>query len=519
MASNKGNHGGGSGGNRGRSYALMLLLAFGAALLGVMVLHKLRERRIYSLLVKEKDRDLLALQHLLQKERDHTKEMKKKNEEMRAKIYSLRSQKMELDRRVLEMKSTMDSLKEEQRVMESAFEEKQNETKMLRERVSDLGRENPELAALREKFQRKEAEMRDLKHRFEKAFKSRGVSSNNSTILPEVVSENGTVAAHEKTQTENKQRDEQSHDQATKYEGDKLIANEDASKNQLIKFDAGDEIQTREGNKDTLTEPIEQNKRQETLQVDGGAGDTTNEMNEKIGAGEENASIRQEQGGKFENDTTGGGQEFSLKQLEDNPKIPYDEKRKHVRMGRTKGKRWGTIVKNSLLGNNGITESHGVVNIRSRKLTRDQRNEKNNEREEEEMGNDNPSKNKAEEQLQKPGSHDDIQDNGNQTVNEISHQVTDNDSGERQRKKILDEDSQSEKEEESGVEQSWSRRHVNLTEMNAGREKPSTPDKELEEPEAADVEEEKDDINRVGDEDKDDDFSKESQPDSADENE
>ncbi|KAK9672404.1 hypothetical protein RND81_12G098200 [Saponaria officinalis] len=39
---------------RAKPYALMLLLAFGAAILGVMVLHKLREKRIFTLLVKEK---------------------------------------------------------------------------------------------------------------------------------------------------------------------------------------------------------------------------------------------------------------------------------------------------------------------------------------------------------------------------------------------------------------------------------------------------------------------------------
>ncbi|KAK4286190.1 hypothetical protein QN277_002782 [Acacia crassicarpa] len=511
MAYNKGNHGGG-GGNRGRSYALMLLLAFVAALLGVMVLHKLRERRIYGLLVKEKDRDLLALQLLLQKERDHTTEMKRKNEEMKAKIYSLTSQKTGLDRTVLEMKSTMDSLKEEQRVMESAFEEKQNEIKMLQEKVSALEKENPELIALKEKFQQKEAEMEDLKHHFEEAVKSRGVSSNNSTIIPEQVSENGTMAAHEKTQTENKQMDEQSQDQATKYEDGEGITNEGGSKNKWTNFDADDEIQNRKGNNGRLNELVEQNKRQEIVQVDGGYGDTAKEMNQKIVGGEENASTRREQGGKLENDATGGGQEFGLKQLEDNPRISHDEKRKHVRLGRTKGKRWRTIVKDSLLENNGIFESHSAVNIRSRKLKRDQQNDKNNERKEKEMVNDNPSKNKAEEQLQKPGSHDDVQDDRN----DISHQVNDDDIGVRQRKETLDEDSQSEKQEESGVEQSWSRRHVNLVEMNSGHEKTGTLHKELEEPEVADVQEEKDDIYGGDGENKDDDFSKESQPDLAD---
>jgi hypothetical protein len=62
----KGSVGNGGGGSRGRPYALMLLIAFGAALVGVMVLHKLRERRIFSLLLKEKDHQLLSLQLLLQ---------------------------------------------------------------------------------------------------------------------------------------------------------------------------------------------------------------------------------------------------------------------------------------------------------------------------------------------------------------------------------------------------------------------------------------------------------------------
>ena len=53
-------------GSRGRSYGLMVLLAFGAALFGVMLLHKLRERRIFTLLVKEKDHQLFSLHFLLQ---------------------------------------------------------------------------------------------------------------------------------------------------------------------------------------------------------------------------------------------------------------------------------------------------------------------------------------------------------------------------------------------------------------------------------------------------------------------
>lgn len=159
-----GNGSSNGGSSRGRSYGLMLLLAFGAALLGVMILHKLRERRIFNLLIKEKDSQLFSFHLLLQKERDYMKEVKSKNEEMKAKIYSLRTKKMELDRRLLEMQSTIDSLKDEQRTMEIAIEEKQNEIKMLRaqDQISNE-KENNQVAALVERLKQKEAEIEDLK--------------------------------------------------------------------------------------------------------------------------------------------------------------------------------------------------------------------------------------------------------------------------------------------------------------------------------------------------------------------
>lgn len=105
---------------------------------------------------------------LSQKERDYIKELKSKNEEMKSKIYSLRNQKMELDRRLLEMQSTIESLKDEQKTMEIAIEEKQNEIKMLK--VQDqMGNEmeNPQVMALVENLKHKEAGIEDLKHRLQ----------------------------------------------------------------------------------------------------------------------------------------------------------------------------------------------------------------------------------------------------------------------------------------------------------------------------------------------------------------
>lgn len=61
----KGSNGGGQR-ERGRPYGLMLLLAFGAALLGLMALHKLRERYIHDVLLRDKDRELFSIHLLLQ---------------------------------------------------------------------------------------------------------------------------------------------------------------------------------------------------------------------------------------------------------------------------------------------------------------------------------------------------------------------------------------------------------------------------------------------------------------------
>lgn len=118
-------------GGRGRSYGLLLLVAFGFAILGVMVLHKLRERRIVTLLVKEKDHQLITLQLLLQKEREYVKEAKSKMESMKAKMRSLRNQKMELESRVLEMQSSIASLRDDQIAIEIALEEKRSELNQL----------------------------------------------------------------------------------------------------------------------------------------------------------------------------------------------------------------------------------------------------------------------------------------------------------------------------------------------------------------------------------------------------
>ncbi|KAL3565729.1 hypothetical protein D5086_033775 [Populus alba] len=91
---------------------------------------------------------------------------------------------MELDRRQLEMQSTIDSIKDEQKIMESALEEKQNEIKMLREMNIDADKGNLQMADLIESLKQKEAEIDELKHHLEYPAKKWSVSTDDPSSPP-----------------------------------------------------------------------------------------------------------------------------------------------------------------------------------------------------------------------------------------------------------------------------------------------------------------------------------------------
>ncbi|RZC65478.1 hypothetical protein C5167_009165 [Papaver somniferum] len=162
-----------------RPYALMLLLAFGAAVFGVMVLHKFRERRIFSLLIKDKDRDIITLQLLLQKERDYSKEMKKKVEELKGKAHSLRTQKMDLNNKIMGWQSTAASLKEEARIMEVELEEKKNELRLLKEKEMNSSQDISQVSALTALLKQKDIELQEMKDRLEKPVNVWSVSADD----------------------------------------------------------------------------------------------------------------------------------------------------------------------------------------------------------------------------------------------------------------------------------------------------------------------------------------------------
>lgn len=154
----------GGGGSRSRPYGMMLLLAFGAAVLGVMVLHKLRERRIFSIIIQDKDQNLMNLHLLLKKERESTRDYKRKIDDLKAKAYSLRAQKIECINKVAALQSITTSLKDEHTVLESIIQEKQNTIKLLQQkRPGLLSNGISQIAALKELLKQKEAKIEEMK--------------------------------------------------------------------------------------------------------------------------------------------------------------------------------------------------------------------------------------------------------------------------------------------------------------------------------------------------------------------
>lgn len=292
--------------------------------------------------------------------------MKRKNEEMKAKIYSLRTQNMELDRRLLETRSTIDSLKDEQRTMEVALEEKQNEIKMLRLKEINVGGtndqidQNSQVTALIESLKQKDAEIEDLKNRLlQYPVKVWSVSSDdpsNASVNPTVTAEND-----EKTRTGTEERD--GNGTATK-EGDTRRAGETENRvddNSVRREMMDREIQKSEGSQDrTIKDGDNKRNANETISDDGG---------DKIDLGRVNGEGIETKGNekvKKVDNPKGEDQELLGNSKVDN--IWFTMRGKPGFVSNTKEKRWRLIAKNRRLENRNLKNSAGPTSIRSRKF-------------------------------------------------------------------------------------------------------------------------------------------------------
>ncbi|KAK9131627.1 hypothetical protein Scep_011155 [Stephania cephalantha] len=184
--------GGSSASKRGRPYGVMLILAVTAAVFAVMLLHKMRERRIFNILISEKEHNLLTLQLLLQKERESAKEMKKKIEELKSKARFLKTQKIELNDKLMEMEAIASSLREERRNMESALDERLNEIKVLREKERDSSKDAYQITSLQELLRLKEAEIKEMKDQLQTSSNVLLASTGDSSKPPRNLTGNET---------------------------------------------------------------------------------------------------------------------------------------------------------------------------------------------------------------------------------------------------------------------------------------------------------------------------------------
>ncbi|KAL2483261.1 uncharacterized protein Fot_44705 [Forsythia ovata] len=389
-------HGGGSYNSRNRSYMLMLLLAFGAAIFGVMLLHKLRERRIFNLLANQKDQQIISLHLLLQKEREQAQEAKTKIEDMKVKIYNLRTQKTKLNGKVSEMHSTISSLKDEQRALELAFQEMQNEAKLLKQKSIEVNDRNPQVIALSEILRQKEVEIEDLKRHLELPVKVWSVSTDdasNSLVnlrttranvstsgeikVNEIQDENGNMhesANHEETQNstdgaskyrvenwmlvgDTRERTEE--DKSEKMEGSrksgfgygkidvgKRSDPKDATdrQNEEVSLQIGEKRKGENETETTVYLSSEEQKPRDDSELQSTDG-------KELGTLAEFGLLRRiphSQGGENE-ELSGnhkGGMKLEMKRNSHNGR--YTLRGKHGHLRRTTGKRWRTIVKHHI---------------------------------------------------------------------------------------------------------------------------------------------------------------------------
>lgn len=297
---------------------------------------------------------------------------------MKEKMYVFRTQKMELDSAVLEMQSTVGSLKDEMRAMESAVQEKDNELKMLHEKIMEASRKDPEEVPLREILKLKEAEIEDLKQRLEKQVNIGSASSDDLSSLPRNSSMQGGEV--QKDETSNVGVEEKG-EPARESNGTSLIE----SKNEVLdgevasRSDEGSEDKLGSADKMDATEKeklqgkgTSSGEHQEQGQVasegngieDGRVNIYGLQEERKSDTGDGVSRNRNENGNaetinvKESLEESGGGK--SGLKLETSENVHSNEsdsvvvvKQGNLHISRKRGKKWRALARNRRLGNNG----------------------------------------------------------------------------------------------------------------------------------------------------------------------
>lgn len=284
----------------------------------------------------------------MQKERDYSREVKMKHAELKARMYSIRTQKMKLDRTVVEMRSTIDSLKEELKTMEAALEEKQNETKMLMRVSGDQNNDNPRVMELVESLKRKEAEIEALKHRFD--YKVWSVSTDDPSNPPA----NLTVSKW----TKNKEVQETRPGNGTTTQVEDQIGNGEGETEMMAKqLDNSQEVNIKHGGGNA------------TGEVQGNKSRGFEDVDHKGIHGEEIKMRGKGNFGNTENSELVEGQKLHVKtergmKLEMQNKSSENKEGSRVRgkqdyITGIKGKKWRLVTRNRRMEKNGVARMRG----------------------------------------------------------------------------------------------------------------------------------------------------------------
>lgn len=308
---------------------------------------------------------------------------------MKVKLYSLRTQKMELDRRLLEMQSTIDSLKDEQKAIESALEEKQNEIKTKREQI-DASKENSQLIDLKEILKQREAEIKDLRHQLEYPVEVWSVSTNDPSnprvnltdMLEKDKSESSSSKEagrelHNTAKFNDGENSARVDDRSEKSVGDTIsreitvdplekqgISEDEGFKNGGVIHGTG--INEGEGERNIIGNSTEQivDDQATVLKPRDDSSNVKGDLQHTI-TGEwelEKPENSQNEKQEVQASTKGG---MKLEVLDSGTRL----RGKHGHASRTKGRRWRTLAKNSVSENNGVS---GISSRRFYRLDQDE---------------------------------------------------------------------------------------------------------------------------------------------------
>ena len=293
-------------------------------------------------------------------------------------MLSLKSQKIDLHSRVIEMQSTIASLRDEHKTLEIAFEEKQNEIQILQERETDSIKENPEVIInLKETLKQRQAEIEDLKHRLEPLYPAVNITARESMVW-----ENKTQAREGQGQNEHFHEMEVGQKETTKSQtvenaqddvkdgsivGEKSISADQGNENKdsQQEMDSGN----REGN---ATEAISKSEVGKTIEED---------SNIKLIGNEEHDITRHGLLEKLENSHSGegrklgmvskGGMKMEMPGSSTNGGAGSSTGRY---AGKTKEKRWRILTKSRGVETNGNSGNSRAATTRRRRISKDKRN-------------------------------------------------------------------------------------------------------------------------------------------------